>query len=120
MVALSACVGTDPVLYLAVQHSLEAAENSIKQHEAFITTMDANDEKINAVLQFSHRLRDENHYAGDKITLKADQLSDRYVKVPLRQSSLASKFPFSVSWVVVGCHLPQNQDVDRFAQNKKV
>ena len=49
----------------------------IKQHEAFITTMDANDEKINAVLQFSQRLQEDNHYAADKIKLKAEQLADR-------------------------------------------
>ena len=60
-----------------VQHSLEASENLIKQHEAFITPMDANDEKINAVLQFSQRLIDENHFAQDKIAQKADSLRDR-------------------------------------------
>jgi spectrin beta len=38
-----------------LQNTLEVAENLIKQHEAFITTTDANDEKINAVLQFANR-----------------------------------------------------------------
>ena len=61
-----------------MQHSLEAAENLIKKHEAFITTMDANDEKINNVLQFAQRLIDEGHYAGDKIKAKADSIQERY------------------------------------------
>ena len=39
--------------------------------------MDANDEKINNVLQFSQRLIDENHYASDKIAQKAENLKDR-------------------------------------------
>ena len=59
------------------QHSLEQAENLIKQHEAFITTMDANDEKINNVLQFAQRLIDENHYAADKVQQKADNINER-------------------------------------------
>ncbi len=61
------------------QHSLEQAENLIKGHEAFITTMDANDEKINNVLQFAQRLTDENHYASDQIQQKADNINDRYI-----------------------------------------
>ena len=53
------------------------AENLIKQHEAFITTMDANDEKINNVLQFAQRLIDDGHFAGDKIKQKADTIQER-------------------------------------------
>lgn len=49
----------------------------IKQHEAFITTMDANDEKVNAVLQFADRLIEDNHYAADKIHKKAQNISER-------------------------------------------
>ncbi len=64
-------------LWCICQHSLEAAENLIKQHEAFITTMDANDEKINNVLQFAHRLIDDGHYAGDKVKSKADIIQER-------------------------------------------
>lgn len=62
---------------LARQHSQEQAEMLIKQHEAFITTMDANDEKINSVLTFANRLIDENHYAADKVQQKADNISER-------------------------------------------
>ena len=60
-----------------VQHSLEQAEKLIKEHEGFITTMDANDEKLSSVLQFAARLVDEGHYAEDKIREKADNLHER-------------------------------------------
>ncbi|VDI17969.1 spectrin beta [Mytilus galloprovincialis] len=60
-----------------VPNTLEAAENLIKQHEAFITTTDANDEKINAVLQFANRLIEDNHYAADKIHKKAENINER-------------------------------------------
>ncbi|BFZ11613.1 hypothetical protein BsWGS_14652 [Bradybaena similaris] len=60
-----------------VPTSVQAAENAIKRHEAFITTMDANDEKINAVLQFANRLIDENHYDREKIHKKAEAISER-------------------------------------------
>lgn len=46
------------------QVNLEQAENLIKRHEAFLTTMEANDEKINSVVQFAARLCDEKHFAG--------------------------------------------------------
>ncbi|XP_035827840.1 spectrin beta chain isoform X3 [Aplysia californica] len=66
-----------PIAPLDKQTSVQAAENLIKRHEAFITTMDANDEKINAVLQFANRLMDENHYAGEKIQKKAESINER-------------------------------------------
>lgn len=47
-----------------LQINLEQAENLIKRHEAFLTTMEANDDKINSVVQFAGRLCDEGHFAG--------------------------------------------------------
>ncbi|KAL1138874.1 hypothetical protein AAG570_008936 [Ranatra chinensis] len=57
--------------------NLEQAELLIKQHEAFLTTMEANDDKINAVVQFAGRLSDEGHFAGDKVTKKAENINER-------------------------------------------
>lgn len=48
----------------------EQAENLIKRHEAFLTTMDANDDKINAVVQFAGQLSDEGHFAGTYMFIK--------------------------------------------------
>lgn len=67
-------------MLLVYQNTLEAAENLIKAHEAFITTTDANDEKINAVLQFANRLIEDQHYAADKVHKKAENISERFVK----------------------------------------
>ncbi|CAG0894530.1 unnamed protein product, partial [Darwinula stevensoni] len=57
--------------------NLEQAEILIKRHEAFMTTLEANDEKINAVIQFANRLCDENHFAADKIGKKAESIAER-------------------------------------------
>merc|ERR1719402_900549 len=57
--------------------NLEQAENLIKKHEALLTTMEANDDKVNGVLQFASRLCDEDHYAAEKIFKKAEELSER-------------------------------------------
>ncbi|XP_067118330.1 spectrin beta chain isoform X3 [Centruroides vittatus] len=57
--------------------NLEQAENLIKRHEAFLTTMEANDEKINGVIQFAQRLCDEGHFASDKVNKKAENISER-------------------------------------------
>ncbi|PSN56235.1 Spectrin beta chain [Blattella germanica] len=57
--------------------NLEQAENLIKRHEAFLTTMEANDDKINNVVQFAGRLCDEGHFAADKVHKKAENINDR-------------------------------------------
>ncbi|XP_022245252.1 spectrin beta chain-like isoform X3 [Limulus polyphemus] len=57
--------------------NLEQAENFIKRHEAFLTTMEANDEKISAVVQFAEKLCDEGHVAADKIHKKAENINER-------------------------------------------
>lgn len=61
------------------QHTLDQAENLIKQHEAFITTMDANSEKISHVLQFATKLEEEGNYAQDRVHEKADNIKERYI-----------------------------------------
>lgn len=57
--------------------NLEQAENMIKRHEAFLTTMEANDEKINSVVQFSNRMVEESHFASDKIAKRSDSINER-------------------------------------------
>ncbi|XP_071530660.1 spectrin beta chain isoform X5 [Panulirus ornatus] len=57
--------------------NLEQAENLIKRHEAFLTTMEANDEKINGICQFAQRLLDDEHFAADKIQKKAENIEER-------------------------------------------
>merc|ERR1719510_1212211 len=57
--------------------SLEQAECLIKKHEALLTTMEANDDKVNGVLQFAQRLVSEDHFAAEKIAKKAEDISER-------------------------------------------
>ncbi|XP_064119290.1 spectrin beta chain-like isoform X5 [Macrobrachium nipponense] len=57
--------------------NLEQAENLIKRHEAFLTTMEANDDKINGICQFAQRLLDEEHFAAEKIQKKAENIEER-------------------------------------------
>ena len=39
--------------------------------------MEANDEKLNGILQFAKRLAEEGHYAADKIQKKAENIAER-------------------------------------------
>ncbi|XP_031552905.1 spectrin beta chain, non-erythrocytic 1-like isoform X2 [Actinia tenebrosa] len=57
--------------------TVEAVQELIKKHEEFTKKMDAQDEKINQMIQFAQRLANEGHYAQDKITEKAQSLHDR-------------------------------------------
>ena len=57
--------------------NLEQAETLMKKHEALLTTMDANDDKVNGVLSSAKVLDGEDHYAADKIGKKAEELNDR-------------------------------------------
>ncbi|XP_018330207.1 spectrin beta chain isoform X2 [Agrilus planipennis] len=67
--------------------NLEQAENLLKRHEAFLTTMEANDDKINGVIQFSRRLCEEGHFASDKIAKRADVIEER--RAANREKALA-------------------------------
>ena len=57
--------------------NLEQAETLMKKHEALLTTMDANDDKVNGVLQSAQILGGEEHFAADKIAKKAEELAER-------------------------------------------
>ncbi|KAK0414269.1 hypothetical protein QR680_007238 [Steinernema hermaphroditum] len=66
--------------YLAkdeVPSSLEQAENALKRYQDFLTTMDANDDKIKAVVMFGDQLCADGHYAADKVHKKARNIEER-------------------------------------------
>ncbi|CAH2015628.1 unnamed protein product, partial [Acanthoscelides obtectus] len=56
---------------------LDRDARQAERHEAFLATMEANDDKINGVVEFSRRLCDENHFAADKIHKRADNIDER-------------------------------------------
>ena len=67
--------------YLAKQEkpkTLEEAENLIRKHEDFVTSCKANEDKIEGVKLFASRLCDENHYAKNKISEKAQDIDERF------------------------------------------
>ncbi|GMR59132.1 hypothetical protein PMAYCL1PPCAC_29327 [Pristionchus mayeri] len=57
--------------------SLEQAEQLLKRHQDFMTTMDANDEKMKAVGMFGDQLCQDGHYAADKVHKKACNIEER-------------------------------------------
>lgn len=64
-----------------VPSSLEEAEELIKKHEAFLTSMDANEEKLRNVGNFAQKLNDEGRFANEKdrekILSKAKAIAER-------------------------------------------
>ncbi|KAG8443698.1 hypothetical protein GDO86_009029 [Hymenochirus boettgeri] len=59
-------------------NNLEAAEGAIKKQEDFMTTMDASEEKINAVVDTGKRLVNEENIYSDKIEEKVDSIDNRH------------------------------------------
>lgn len=71
--------------------TLEQAENQLKNHESFLTSMEANDDKFNTVSQFTHRLIDEGHFASEKIAKRADNIEQRRQTIKERALALMDK-----------------------------
>ncbi|KAL2086658.1 hypothetical protein ACEWY4_017717 [Coilia grayii] len=60
--------------------TLEAAEAAIKKQEDFMTTMDANEEKINGVVEAGRRLASDGNINAEKIQEKVASIDDRHKK----------------------------------------
>lgn len=60
-----------------MQNSVELVENQIRQHESFAATMEANDEKINAVMQFGQKLLEDGNFANERIVQKLELLKQK-------------------------------------------
>ena len=58
--------------------TLEGAEGAIKKQEDFMTTMDANEEKIKAVVDTGRRLVSDGNVNADRIQEKVDSIDERY------------------------------------------
>uniref|UniRef100_A0A1I7XMH6 Spectrin beta chain n=1 Tax=Heterorhabditis bacteriophora TaxID=37862 RepID=A0A1I7XMH6_HETBA len=80
-----------------VPSSLEQAENMLKRHQDFMTTMDANDEKIRAVGMFGDQLCQDGHYAADKIHKKARNIDERREANREKAQALLAKLKDSLS-----------------------
>lgn len=49
----------------------------IRRHEAFLTSMDAHDDKIKEVKAIADKLIAENHFASEKIKHRSDTITER-------------------------------------------
>lgn len=59
--------------------TLEGAEAAIKKQEDFMTTMDANEDKINAVVEAGRRLAADGNVNADRIQERVSSIDDRYL-----------------------------------------
>nr|XP_020851923.1 spectrin beta chain, non-erythrocytic 1 isoform X3 [Phascolarctos cinereus] len=84
--------------------TLEGAEAAIKKQEDFMTTMDANEEKINAVVETGRRLVSDGNITSDKIQEKVDSIDDRHRKNREAASELLMR-------------LKDNRDLQKFLQD---
>uniref|UniRef100_A0A8C8HNI3 Spectrin beta chain n=1 Tax=Oncorhynchus tshawytscha TaxID=74940 RepID=A0A8C8HNI3_ONCTS len=84
--------------------TLEGAEGAIKKQEDFMTTMDANEEKINAVVDTGRRLVSDKNINADRIQEKVDSIDERHQKNRLAASELL-------------CKLKDNRDLQKFLQD---
>jgi len=71
--------------------SLEQAEELCKKHDTMMTTMEANDEKINSVIHTAGVLADEGIINSDKIRKKAEDIRDRREANRRKAAQLADK-----------------------------
>lgn len=57
--------------------NLEQAEKQAKRHEAFLTTMEATDDKMNLLLQVADTLIKKEHFDSDRINKRAENIDQR-------------------------------------------
>ena len=58
--------------------TLEGAEAAIKKQEDFMTTMDANEDKINGVVEAGRRLASDGNINAERIQERVASIDDRY------------------------------------------
>uniref|UniRef100_A0A671S7J5 Spectrin beta chain n=1 Tax=Sinocyclocheilus anshuiensis TaxID=1608454 RepID=A0A671S7J5_9TELE len=71
--------------------SLQGAVEAIKKHEDFLTTMEANEEKINGVVESGRRLLSDGNTYADKIQEKTDSIQERHQKNKQAANELLAK-----------------------------
>ncbi|XP_074548254.1 spectrin beta chain, erythrocytic isoform X2 [Halichoeres trimaculatus] len=84
--------------------TLSGAEKALKKHEDFVSTMEANEDKVDGVLQSGQRLVDSNNLYSGKIQEKMDSTSDRRNKNKRRAEEVSEA-------------LRDNRDLQQFLQN---
>uniref|UniRef100_A0A8D3BY43 Spectrin beta chain n=1 Tax=Scophthalmus maximus TaxID=52904 RepID=A0A8D3BY43_SCOMX len=84
--------------------TLEAAEAAIKRQEDFMTTLDANEEKISGVVDTGRRLVADGNVNAERIQEKVDSIDQRHKKNRAAASDLLMR-------------LKDNRDLQKFLQD---
>ncbi|XP_022079058.1 spectrin beta chain, erythrocytic isoform X2 [Acanthochromis polyacanthus] len=84
--------------------TLDGAEKALKKHEDFVSTMEANVDKIDGAVQGGQRLVDSNNLYSGKVQEKMDSIKDRHNKNKRRAEEVSEK-------------LRDNRDLQHFLQN---
>ncbi|XP_063801220.1 spectrin beta chain, non-erythrocytic 2 isoform X2 [Pseudophryne corroboree] len=84
--------------------TLQAAEAAIKRHEDFMTTMDANDEKIRGLVESGKKLIQEQNVNSDKIQEKVTSIDERHKKNRAAANNVLTR-------------LKDNRDLQHFLQD---
>uniref|UniRef100_A0A3Q3KSZ2 Spectrin beta chain n=1 Tax=Mastacembelus armatus TaxID=205130 RepID=A0A3Q3KSZ2_9TELE len=84
--------------------TLAGAEKALKKHEDFVSTMDANEDKIDGALQGGRHLVDSNNLYSGKVQDKMDSIQDRHDKNKRRALEVSE-------------NLWDNRDLQHFLQN---
>uniref|UniRef100_A0A673BR35 Spectrin beta chain n=1 Tax=Sphaeramia orbicularis TaxID=375764 RepID=A0A673BR35_9TELE len=99
------CVHQEYVLaHTEMPTTLEGAEAAIKKQEDFMTTMDANEEKIGAVVDAGRRLVSDGNINAERIQEKVDSIDQRHKKNREAASELLAR-------------LKDNRDLQKFLQD---
>lgn len=67
--------------------TLAGAEKALKKHEDFVSTMEANEDKIDGALQAGQRLVDNNNLYSGKVQEKMGSIQERSVSMVFGQHS---------------------------------
>ncbi len=79
-------IGTEPCVFPLQEYvlahtemptTLEGAEAAIKKQEDFMTTMDANEDKINGVVEAGRRLASDGNINAERIQERVTSIDDR-------------------------------------------
>ncbi|XP_029900365.1 spectrin beta chain, erythrocytic isoform X1 [Myripristis murdjan] len=84
--------------------TLDGAEMALKKHEDFVSTMEANEDKIDGALQGGQRLVDSKNLYSGKVQEKMDSIRDRHNTNKRRAQEVSEK-------------LRDNRDLQHFLQN---
>ncbi|XP_046711712.1 spectrin beta chain, erythrocytic isoform X1 [Silurus meridionalis] len=84
--------------------TLDGAEKALKKHEDFVTTMNANEDKILNTIDGGQRLVDSGNLYSTKVKDKMNSIQDRYLKNKDKANEVSEK-------------LRDNKDLQHFLQN---